>query len=329
LFGVVKKNAILQIDHTNQLRARGMERFEAIVRANRDRLRPILMTTIALVAGMLPLTISTGPGSGTNRSIGVLVVGGQTLCLLLTLLAVPVFYSLFDDLARSRVWGRVRDGVQGNVWTRSSPRSNCCRGINFKAVTQIYTDMKTRILLLSILALSFSSAAIAQQEMQQLQVPPVAPDFRAPQKPMPDLNRVGVDLSQQRPLALREALSMALDNNKDIEVARENVRIAEFDLLGAHGVYDPRLTSQAFYERIESPISSFLSGGQNGSTTQTDFTGTFRLEGQTPVLGGSYRLDFSSVAAKHEQPVRGAESAVSDDAELYLHATITAWAEDR
>jgi outer membrane protein len=155
--------------------------------------------------------------------------------------------------------------------------------------------MRKSIFLGILVVLVASSFANAQQDVQQRQVPPVAPDFRAPQKPMPELNRVGVDMNQQRPLSLREALSMALDNNKDIEVARQNVRIAEFDLRGAHGAYDPRFTTQAFYERIESPISSFLSGGQNGSTIQSDYTGTVRLEGQTPVLGGSYRLDFSSV----------------------------------
>lgn len=140
-----------------------------------------------------------------------------------------------------------------------------------------------------------TAASPEPSQMQQLPVPAVAPDFRAPQKPMPELNRVGVDMNRQRPLALREALALALENNKDIEVARENVRIAEFDLLGAQGVYDPRLTTTAFYERAENPISSFLSGGQNGSTTQSDYTASTRLEGLSPLMGGTYRLDFSSV----------------------------------
>ena len=99
LFGVVKKAAILQVDQTNALRRRGMERDKAILQANRDRLRPILMTTLSFVAGLLPLLIATGPGAEERRSIAILAVGGQTLSLGLTLIAIPVIYTLIDDLS--------------------------------------------------------------------------------------------------------------------------------------------------------------------------------------------------------------------------------------
>ena len=111
LFGIVKKNGILQIDYTNTLRARGMLRDEAILQANRVRLRPILMTTMMLVASMIPIALGTGPGSGGRASMAKVIIGGQMLCLLLTLLVTPISYAVFDD------WGK------GKFFRRRQPHS--------------------------------------------------------------------------------------------------------------------------------------------------------------------------------------------------------------
>jgi outer membrane protein len=132
---------------------------------------------------------------------------------------------------------------------------------------------------------------------QTLKVPAVAIDYRANEsQTLPPLSRVGVDTNEQQPMTLREAIALALANNKDIEVARDNVKIAEYDLLSVHGAYDPRLSAQSYYEKIKTPAASFLSGASNAVET-ADFTATSRLEGLAPKFGGNYRLEFSSVRA--------------------------------
>jgi HAE1 family hydrophobic/amphiphilic exporter-1 len=112
LLGIVKKNGILQIDYMNQLRDRGMPLREAILEANRVRLRPILMTTMSIIAGLVPTAVGTGVGSSQRSVIAITIIGGQALCLLLTLLVVPVTYSVVEQ---TRAWVLGRRGQHAPV----------------------------------------------------------------------------------------------------------------------------------------------------------------------------------------------------------------------
>jgi HAE1 family hydrophobic/amphiphilic exporter-1 len=122
LFGIVKKNSILQVDYTNTLRDQGMNRHDALIAANHVRLRPILMTTVAIVAGMLPIALGRGSGAGSRASMAITIIGGQMLCLLLTLLVTPVVYSYFDDLREWRS-SRVVSWVRGRSYGKLVPRT--------------------------------------------------------------------------------------------------------------------------------------------------------------------------------------------------------------
>jgi HAE1 family hydrophobic/amphiphilic exporter-1 len=115
LFGIVKKNGILQVDYTNTLRAQGVERDAAILEANHARLRPILMTSVMLVLGMLPMALGRGPGAASRASMAKVIIGGQALCLLLSLLVTPVAYSLFDDVGRLTWIARMRHAARGAI----------------------------------------------------------------------------------------------------------------------------------------------------------------------------------------------------------------------
>lgn len=124
--------------------------------------------------------------------------------------------------------------------------------------------------------------------------PAIAPGYEAPLRPLPSAERIGVDVGEQTPLTLNDAIALALQNNNDLDAARIDVRLAEFDLTAANGIYEPRLTSENYYERRVTPVSSIFAGGTNGSVTQQDATGSLRFGGVSPYFGGAYQVDFSS-----------------------------------
>jgi HAE1 family hydrophobic/amphiphilic exporter-1 len=203
--------------------------------------------------------------------------------------------TLSDDLF-SRLWRstwRIASGFPATIgWELGEALSQWQRSIGLSAaLIVVFASVAFGQQVAQTPANSPSPAVSAQQTVK---VPAIAVDYKtATNPPLPSLTRVGVDTTDQQPLSLRDAIALALKNNKDIEVARENVKIAEYDLITARGSYDPRLTAQNYFERIQTPATSVLSGASRLETD--DITGTARFEGLSPKYGGSYHIDFSSV----------------------------------
>ncbi len=256
LFGIVKKNSILQIDHIKSLRREGRPRLDAILKGCEDRLRPILMTTAALVAGMIPLAVGGGAGAATRRTVAIVVIGGQTMCLLLTLLVTPVAYSLFDDLSvmvpaffRRFSLGPLVKAARAHLW-----------------------------LFPLLLALVWMPAVRAQETTAAEKL------VAAP--------RVGVSVAE-RQLTLKEAIQEALRNNLDIEIERTNIANAGQAIKGALGAFDPTLRWLPGYQSTNTPTASALQGA-DGRLSESAMTQNAYFRYRLPWQNARVGLDFEN-----------------------------------